>query len=520
MTEPSSACGTTSELIEKGGRGGKFPAGSEKQDPSAGSVQALGHPDDDLWPQQLSLPRRLPKSNRRSFDFGRFAACAQDDTHWAFGGRLRTEGPWALLMNGSRKSRLPAGMTDKKANATTGADPFISPVTRGTGIGLLRMTVAFLCLAVGGCRRHDFPQYPPNYREYAYVTNGVSNTVTVLDVVNVRLDREIPVGPKPIAVAVSPTRHEVYVVNSGTPGNMGYVSIINAEKNAVAANIQVRRQPVSIDLDASGDRAYVANAGSNTISVLDLKARREMATIGAGEEPVEAVASPDGKTVVVPNRRGNSVSLVDPALGKVRAYFEGCPGASDTVVLPDSSKAFVACSGGHQVMAIALARADAHPARPDRLEAMLDVGRGPVQLALKPDGGEVFVSNSQSNSISEVVTTTNDVGGAYLMGDDPAHGLVSSDNSLLYVANLRSEEVTIYSIDDGKRTGSIHVGDGPSAMAFSTAGHLLLVVDARSGDVAVVRTASCLRTPVCSIFTMLPAGRGPNAIAVKGFEVQ
>ena len=336
----------------------------------------------------------------------------------------------------------------------------------------------------------------------------------MIDVVNVRLDRELPVGPNPVAVAVSPTRNEIYVVNSGAPGNMGFVSIINAENNSVAANIQVHRQPVSIDVDATGDRAYVANAGSNTISVLDLKARREIAAIGAGEEPVEARPAPDGKTVVVPNRRGNSVSLVDPAARGVRAYFEGCPGAADAVVLPDSSKAFVACAGGHQVMAIALARPDSHPAVPDRLEAMLDVGRSPVHLALKPDGGEVFVSNSQSDSISEVVTTTDDVGGAYIMGDDPAHGLVSRDNSLLYVSNLRSQEVTVYAIDDGKRLSpGIHVGDGPSAMAFSTAGHLLFVVDARSGDIAVVRTETR------ALFTMLPTGRGPNAIAVKSFRV-
>ena len=89
-------------------------------------------------------------------------------------------------------------------------------------------------------------------------------------------------------------------------------------------------------------------------------------------------------------------------------------------------------------MAIALARPsagpDGRPAQPDRLEAVLDVGLAPVQLALKPDGGEVFVSNSQSNSISEVVTTTNDVGGAYMMGDNPMRGLVSRDNSLLYVS--------------------------------------------------------------------------------------
>jgi DNA-binding beta-propeller fold protein YncE len=153
------------------------------------------------------------------------------------------------------------------------------------------------------------------------------------------------------------------------------------------------------------------------------------------------------------------------------------------------------------------------------LEALLDVGRAPVQLALKPDGGELFVSNSQSNSISEVVTSTDDVGGAYMMGDDPVHGLVSSDNSLLYIGNLHSQEVTIYAIDDGKLIGYVRVGDGPSAMAFSKAGHLLFVVDARSGDVAVVRTAARSLSTMQPLFTMLPTGRGPNAIAVKSFRL-
>src|SRR3954463_10736031 len=91
--------------------------------------------------------------------------------------------------------------------------------SRPPALGILISCV--LTLALNGCRRHDFPQYPPNYREYAYITNGASNTVTILDVVNLRLDRELPVGPNPVAVAPSPTRNEVYVVNSGTGANMG-----------------------------------------------------------------------------------------------------------------------------------------------------------------------------------------------------------------------------------------------------------------------------------------------------------
>jgi YVTN family beta-propeller protein len=384
---------------------------------------------------------------------------------------------------------------------------------------------SLLALAFAGCRSHDFPQYPANYREYVYVTNGGSGTVTVLDVVNVRLDRELPVGLNPVAVAASPTRNEVYIVNSGAVEGSGSISVINAENNTVVATIPLHRQPVSIEVDFDGKLAYVANSGSNSVSVVDLKSRREVAQIGAGEEPVAARLSPDGKTLLVANRRGNSLSVFDAAALTVRAVFSGCPGAGDPVILPDSSKAFVPCTTGHQVMSIALARASqpasqqagvaaAASATPDRMEALMDVGRDPVDLALKPDGGEVFVVNSLSDSISEVITGTNDVLGAYMMGDDPVAGLVSSDNSLLYVGNLRSPYVIVYSINDGRRVGYVHVGDGPAAMAFSAVGNLLFVVDERSGDVALVRTTTN------ALFTLLPAGRNPNAIVDKSFKVQ
>jgi DNA-binding beta-propeller fold protein YncE len=136
-----------------------------------------------------------------------------------------------------------------------------------------------------------------------------------------------------------------------------------------------------------------------------------------------------------------------------------------------------------------------------------------LQLALKPDGGELFALNSLSDSISEVITNTDDINSVTIIGDTPVRGLVSADNSVLFVANFRSQYVTAYSIDDGKRISSIHAGDGSSALAFSSSGLLLFVVDTRSGDVAVARTASL------SFFTLLPAGRAPNAIALKAFKL-
>lgn len=380
-----------------------------------------------------------------------------------------------------------------------------------------------LCLGLGlsGCRRRGFPEYPDDYREYAYVTNGGSNTVTVLDVVNLRQDRVLEVGAEPTGVTANPKRNEVYAVNSGS----GTVSVIDAERNRVVATIPVHRRPYFIDVDSEGRRGYVANSGSNNVSVIDLDKRREIGAIGVGEGPGLARISPDGKSLVVTNRVSGSVSVIDPAKFKVRAVFEGCPQATDAVILPDSSKAFVACSGGHQVMAVGLARpvSTIDSEHKDRLLAFLDVGKTPVSLALKPDGGEIFVSNFNSDSISEIATGTNEVGGAYLVGAHPSYGIVSADNAFLWISNFNADSIGVYSIDDGRLINTVRVGGGPDALAFSANGFLLLAVDARSGDVSVLRTQSYAPNGALrmgSLFTMLPAGSKPNAIAVKGFRVK
>ncbi|RSL18529.1 YVTN family beta-propeller protein [Edaphobacter aggregans] len=392
---------------------------------------------------------------------------------------------------------------------------------------LAALTAATLLLATSGCRRSHFPDVPPGYREFAYVTNGAANTVSVLDIVNFRQDRTLEVGANPSGIAVNPLRNEVYAVNTQS----GTISVIDTENNRIAATIGVHRQPYFISVEPSGHRAYVANSGSNTVSVIDLDRRREIAVAGTGEQPGLARISPDMRSLVVTNRGSNSVSIFAVApredsphpgpILRLRAAFPGCPGATDAVILPDSSKAFVACSSGHQVMAISLSAApDSWAARQDpsltadHLLALLDVGQTPVHLALKPDGGEIFVSNFGSDSISEISTYTNEVSNTFAIGSKPVQGIVSADNTTLYVSNFGADSISIYSIDDGHLIGNVHTGSAPDALAFSADEHVLLATNAHSGDVAVIRTQS-KQGP--TLFTMLPAGKSPNAIAVKAF---
>jgi YVTN family beta-propeller protein len=379
-----------------------------------------------------------------------------------------------------------------------------------------------------GCRYHDFPDYPSNYREYAYVSNLGGNTVTALDLVDLRLDRVIAVGQQPTDVAVNSKKNEVYIVNRQPSGN-GSVSVINAEKNQVAATIGVHRLPTSIAVENAGHRAYVVNSGSNNVSVIDLDARREIAALPTGQQPAKVRVSPDDRTVAVTNRNDGSVALYSARTNaqhplELRTIIYGCPGADDMAILPDSSKIFVACAAGHQVMSVALAQpSESYAVRQqgapthDHQLVLLDVGKTPMHLAMKKDGGEIFAINYDGDSISEIATENDEVGGTYFIGSKPSFGIVSSDDSTLWVSNFGSDAVTAYVIDDGKIDTSIRTGSAPTAMAFTSKGHLLMAIDSHSGDVSIIRTVAHDQYTGRSLLTLLPAGAQPSAVAVKSF---
>lgn len=392
---------------------------------------------------------------------------------------------------------------------------------------LARSSALAFCLLLAGCHRNRFPIFPANYREFAYVSDGSSGTVTVLNLVEMRQERTIAVGRQPTGMAVNPNpkRNEVYVVNTGSDS----VSVIDAERNQVVANIAVHRSPYFISVAPDGKRAYVANSGSNNISVLDLDQRREIGTAAAGEAPGVAAVSPDNRSVVVSNRGAGSVSIysVEEKAAhplRFREAYTGCAGATDVRILKDSSKAFIACSGSHEVMAIGLSvTSDSwrgkHDAslQQDHLLSLLDVGKTPTHLALKPDDGEIFSTNFGSNSVSEISAWTNEVEATYPVVMQPARAVVSRDDTSMWVTDFGADSATLYSIDDGRVIGSVRTGSHPDALAFSADEHLLLVADSGSADVAVIRTNGPAGP---TLFTMLPAGAQPNDLVIKAFNVR
>ncbi|MCP3963747.1 MAG: YncE family protein [bacterium] len=90
----------------------------------------------------------------------------------------------------------------------------------------------------------------------AYVTNGGSNNVSVIDTATNTVTATINAGSFPHAVAVSDDAPLAYVANRDS----ATVSVIDNDINSVTATIAVGSSPFGIAV--SGSRAYVANTGS------------------------------------------------------------------------------------------------------------------------------------------------------------------------------------------------------------------------------------------------------------------
>jgi YVTN family beta-propeller protein len=145
-------------------------------------------------------------------------------------------------------------------------------------------------------------------------------------------------------------------------------------------------------------------------------------------------------------------------------------------------------------------------------------------LALKPDGGEIFVCNYDGSSISVIETGANEVGQTFLIGSNPVRAVVSDDNSTLYVSNLTSDSLSIYAVDIGRVIGTLPTGSHPDSLALTSNQKYLAVANTMSGDVAILRvqrtTSTSSKSKDREIVTMIRVGEQPNAIVVKAFTTK
>lgn len=146
---------------------------------------------------------------------------------------------------------------------------------------------------------------------YAYMTTleafgAKKDLVVAFDTATLEIYGQAEVRDSPNEVELSPDSSLIYVANYGSDD----VTILDRELKIVAS-VPAGRGAHGLAISPDGMRLYVANRKTDYVSVIDTVNRRELARVRVGSGPNHIVASPDGTLIYVSNIGSADITIVD-----------------------------------------------------------------------------------------------------------------------------------------------------------------------------------------------------------------
>ena len=309
------------------------------------------------------------------------------------------------------------------------------------------------------------------------VLNKSDNTASLINLATGTAVATIPTGAGPHEVAVSPNGKLAVIANYGTqqaPGSSLTVIDVTAKKSLKTIDLGVYRRPHGIEwlrgneivvtaegnkallivdiesgkvaaavttdqnvshmvvLARRSNRAFVANIGSGSVTVIDLKTRAKIADLqtGAGAEGIDI--SPDEKEVWVTNRAANTLSVIDVNTLKIIATLESKDFPIRIKFAPGGKHVLVSnARSGDVAIFDAIAKKEIQ-----RIPMLLKAAEGstsgqrlfggqfgqspvPVGILVAPKLSHAFVANTNADIVTMIDLKTWQVAGRLTAGKEP-----------------------------------------------------------------------------------------------------
>jgi len=167
----------------------------------------------------------------------------------------------------------------------------------------------------------------------AYVTDYYANAVSVINTRNILTStiKLNSVYSGPLNIVFNTRNMEIYVASLVSPLQLGTgaVSVISTAfyRPYLIKTIQVGAQPWAIGFNPLMNYIYTANAGSDTVSVINARTNLVVSTISVGPYPWSATYNPTNHLIYVVNENTNTVSEISGASVTtitVRVGFSPC----------------------------------------------------------------------------------------------------------------------------------------------------------------------------------------------------
>ena len=317
------------------------------------------------------------------------------------------------------------------------------------------------------------------------------------------------------------------------------VAVIDISTNQVITEIPVGSYPIRIAMTLDRRKAFISNAHSANISVLDTVERTNIATISVSTKPGESTITPDGRRLfVVHGVPEEEESASEPAASadafQSDEWWRASSPASDwaepvtDIICPVSiidtatnlliTTAFIPGHSAKDIL-FTLDGRFAYIANPSLGEVdvmdtttyqvtSVPTGSGSRRLCISPAGDRVYVTNWLDDSVSAIDTTTQQVIATIPVGLNarPMGIAITPNGEEVYTTNQYAGTVSVIN------TTTLNV-----VATIPTGAHCQRVVITRDGTKAFVQngwsdTVSAIDTATHTVIATLPTGHHPWTI--------
>ncbi len=302
------------------------------------------------------------------------------------------------------------------------------------------------------------------------VVNKSENTLAFVDVETGDIRGKVTTGPNPHEVAATPDGKLAYVTNygSGRPrGTRSWLTVVDVESMRVVRDLEFKdpdsgeylSAPHGIMVTPDGRDLWVTAEGSQAVARIALSDESVAGVYMTGQRTShQVVPLPDGSKAYVANIGSGSVSVVDVRTGSVNTVV-CAPGTEGIDVSPDGRWVWATNRADDSISVI--------DTRTDRVTATIRTGSFPIRVKFTPDGAYALVSNAQDGEVAVFNASTRDLVRTVNTGAMPIGLLILPDGSRAYAANTASDMVSVIDLEAWKVIGTLATGDEPDGLALA-----------------------------------------------------
>ncbi|MEJ6950310.1 YVTN family beta-propeller repeat protein [Natronospora cellulosivora (SeqCode)] len=227
--------------------------------------------------------------------------------------------------------------------------------------------------------------------------------------------------------------------------------------------------------------AYIPNAASGTVSVIDIDAEKLIDTIEIGEEASHGIEiTNDGRFLYSGDFQNGLIQIYDLENNSLYKTLEIKSTAHGIDMSPDGKYILVASGSASEVTVI--------DTETQEIIKVIEegIGKSPSHIDFHPEGKYALLTNLESNDVSIISIPDFEVIKTIPVGEGPNEGRIAPDGKFAYTANWISNSISVIDLSSFELVDEISVGEGTHGVIVSADSKKIWTANRITNNVAII----------------------------------